>query len=417
MRLKIKILDYKNLEDSQWILCKSNLNEYLESLKPSFYEYIIQRKIVKNKYLSSLIDTVIGGEPVPMITLTLTDILQGINTGDIVTIEMEKIEILDGLQRTFRLWAYYKIIQEFDKHSGLTPIEFAKEVKNQYPEFFDSGIITLTKIKEHFSISQFKILETAFQRFDIYFILWGGLNSKRIIHKMLVLNAGQRPVSLTHQYELLFLFVWEEVKKTSGIKLFRERDPQATKIKAGDRKAGEYMFSSVIAGLRSYLENKPKRISIDDLDIEDLQQGESAMQINENVFTKPYIEKFLNKLKDIDEAIILKEKEEGRKWFVRDTTLSGMLAGLGKYVGIKETMTMEEIDILTEKGFDNLEKVINQIGFSLPQFQDEYYNLQSRTINVGTYVRVIIMEYTYNLLNNSPASWKTLFAQSKSTSK
>lgn len=417
MTLDVEILDYKDLDDSRWILCKSSLIAYLENLKPEFYEYIIQRKIVKNRYLNSLLETILSGEPVPIITLTSSEKFGPLEKGASLKVKMDQIEILDGLQRTFRMWAYYRLIKEFEKNSNLTPMEFAKNVKELYPEFFDVGILTLTKIKELYTGNQFKEIKSAFTNFDFYFFLWGGLTQTKIIHKMLVLNAGQRPVSLMHQYELLFLYVWEEAKKTSGVKLFRERDPLANRIKLGERNAGEYMFSSVIAGLRSYLENKPKRISIDDLDIEDLQQLDTNGQVNESVFTKPFITKFLQRLKGIDEAVIKKEKEDGKKWFVRDTTLSGVLAGLGKYVNVSEKMAIDEIDHLTDKGFNDLNRTIGAKGFSLQEFQTEYYNLQSRTVNVGTYVRAIIMDYTYKLLRSEPVSWKTLFEQAKTSNK
>jgi len=414
MLLKIEILDVKDLKDNIWFLCKGSLLDYLEKLKPSFYEYIIQRKIVKNRYLNTIVNTILAGEPVPIITLTTTNKLNDIAKGTFINLEMEGVEILDGLQRTFRLWAYYKIIEEFKTSKALQPIDFAKKIKESYPEFFDSGIITLTKIKEYFKEGTFDKIEKAFQSFEVYFFVWSGLSSNKAIHKMLVLNAGQRPVSLTHQYELLFLYVWEEVKATSGIKLYRDRDPSANKIKLGDRKTGEYMFSSVIAGLRSYLENKPKRISIDDLDIEDLQHGENGFQINEDIFTKPYIEIFLNKLKQTDEKVTEKEGEDGTKWFVRDTTISGFLAGLGKYANVSESMPIDEIQKLTVRVFDELAEKVLANGFNLKEFQEEYYNLQSRTINVGTYVRSIIMDYTLGMLTNSSPDWKTLFSKSKS---
>jgi len=414
MLLQIEILDAKDLNDNTWFLCKGSLLDYLEKLKPSFYEYIIQRKIVKNRYLNTIVNTIVAGEPVPIITLTTTIKLNDIAKGSYINLEMADVEILDGLQRTFRLWAYYKIIEEFKTSQGFQPIDFAKKIKEKYPEFFDSGIITLTKIKEYFKEGTFNKIENAFKDFQVYFFVWSGLSSKKAIHKMLVLNAGQRPVSLTHQYELLFLYVWEEVKSTSGIKLYRERDPSANRIKLGERKVGEYMFSSVIAGLRSYLENKPKKISIDDFDIEDLQLGENGFQINEDIFTKPYIEIFLNKLKQTDERVIEKEGEVGTKWFVRDTTISGLLAGLGKYAKVNESMPIAEIQELTIKVFDELAEKIVASGINLHDFQDEYYNLQSRTINVGTYVRSIIMDYTIGILNNASPDWKTLFSKSKS---
>jgi hypothetical protein len=213
MNFKIEVLDEKDLQDAQWVLCKGNLMDYLVSLKPSFYDYIIQRKIVKNRYLNSIVNTVVGSEPLPIITLTSIVKIGTPSKGKVISLDMEKVEILDGLQRTFRLWAYSRIIQEFKKNRDLSPIDFSKALKVKYPEFFDSGIVNLTKIKSYYNDDSFDTIENAFKNFDVYFFLWNGLTPGKVIHKMLVLNAGQRPVSLAHQYELLFLYVLEKAKR------------------------------------------------------------------------------------------------------------------------------------------------------------------------------------------------------------
>src|SRR5689334_19852767 len=107
--MKLTILDYKQLPDRGWILCRGNLLEYLENLKEDFYKFSIQRKIVKNQYLDTLISTIEQRDPIPIITLTYNDKNIKVNVGDILNINMQNVEILDGLQRTFRLWAYYTL--------------------------------------------------------------------------------------------------------------------------------------------------------------------------------------------------------------------------------------------------------------------------------------------------------------------
>ena len=68
----------------------------------------VQRKIVKNKYLDDLLTTIDLEEPLPNITLAYKDGIKLTNTGSIV-LDDSKLDILDGLQRTYRLWAFWKI--------------------------------------------------------------------------------------------------------------------------------------------------------------------------------------------------------------------------------------------------------------------------------------------------------------------
>ena len=407
---RLKILDCKTLDDRQWMLCRGNLAEYLESLKKDFYNFSIQRKIVKNQYLDTIVTTIKQGDPIPLITLTYNETGLEPIVGDDVNINMDNIEILDGLQRTFRLWAHDILIKEYDKRQIEEPTTFAKEIKNQFPIFFDTGILSLTKVKKFYSENEFQQIKSAFKDFDIYFIIWVNLPPKKVIHKMLVLNAGQRSVSKTHQFELLFLYLWEDLQKEQlGISLYREKDEKANKIKGGERNAGDYMFTTVIVGLRSFLEKKPLRVSIGDLDISELGQEESSRGINEEIFSADFIRSFLQHVKEIDEAVITKEGDEGKKWFVKDTTLSGILAGLGKYAEINENSDIDYLLQITEQSFKELLQKTKDVGFNLVEFKQQYNILSSRSVNIGNFIRKVVMNYTITLLQGEQPSWEKIF--------
>ncbi|MEI7513340.1 MAG: hypothetical protein WCJ74_01830 [bacterium] len=407
---RLKILDCKTLDDRQWMLCRGNLAEYLESLKKDFYNFSIQRKIVKNQYLDTIVTTIKQGDPIPLITLTYNETGLEPIVGDDVNINMDNIEILDGLQRTFRLWAHDILIKEYDKRQIVEPTTFAKEIKNQFPIFFDTGILSLTKVKKFYAENEFQQIKSAFKDFDIYFIIWVNLPPKKVIHKMLVLNAGQRSVSKTHQFELLFLYLWEDLQKEQlGISLYREKDEKANKIKGGERNAGDYMFTTVIVGLRSFLEKKPLRVSIGDLDISELGQEESSRGINEEIFSADFIRSFLQHVKEIDEAVITKEGDEGKKWFVKDTTLSGILAGLGKYAEINENSDIDYLLQIAEQSFKELLQKTKDVGFNLVEFKQQYNILSSRSVNIGNFIRKVVMNYTITLLQGEQPSWEKIF--------
>ncbi len=407
---KLKVLDSKTLDDREWMLCKGKLTDYLGSLKKDFYNFSIQRKIVKNQYLDTLVTTVKQGDPIPLITLTYNEVgLQPVVGAD-VNIDMNNVEILDGLQRTFRLWAHNTLVKEFESKKVEQPTQFAKMIKEEYPIFFDTGILSLTKIKNFYAENEFTQIKEAFKDFDVYFIVWVNLPPKKVIHKMLVLNAGQRSVSKTHQFELLFLYLWEDLQKEElGINLYREKDSVANKVKSGERIAGDYMFTSVIVGLRSYLEKKPLRVSIGDLDVSELGQEESSSGINEEIFSADFIRSFLAHIKEIDEAIIAKEGEHGRKWFVKDTTLSGILAGLGQFVQINENSNIDSIKHITTAGFEELLQKSQEVGFRLTEFEEQYNILSSRSVNIGNFIRKVVMNYTIALLKGEQPTWQDVF--------
>ncbi|HBS89135.1 MAG TPA: hypothetical protein DEA97_21490 [Bacteroidales bacterium] len=420
--MKVEILDFKIPEDRTWLLCKGNLLEYLEELKEEFYDFAIQRKIVKNQYLNTLLETIIHKDPIPLITLTYKqDSIKLVRNSEII-INLSQVEILDGLQRTFRLWSYLKAYEIITKYKLNSPSDFAKKLKEKYPIIFETGVISLGQIRKSWGSNQYKEIENYYKNYDVYFSIWVNLNDKKIIEKMLLLNAGQKSVSKTHQFELLFLHIWDDLQADQnfmtkiGVQLFREKEAETNKIKTGNREVGQFVFSSVVVSLLSYLEGSPQRVSTDDLfppDQSKINDSDDA-ELYKNVFDKVFIKDFLKHLKEIDAAICKEEPSQGISWFVKDTTLSGVLAAVGKYTPLSNELSQEQIRQKSDESFKGLKEKITTIGFNLQSFQNQYNNLSSRSVNIGNFIRKVVMNYTFDLLsNNKPQNWEYYFNAAK----
>ena len=90
--MNITILREKELQNGKkWYLAVCNLLEYMESLKDEFFNYDIQRRIVKNSYLDKLWTTISSGDPLPSITLTANvseDVKKGIDNSRVDEFEI-----------------------------------------------------------------------------------------------------------------------------------------------------------------------------------------------------------------------------------------------------------------------------------------------------------------------------------------
>ena len=72
--MHIEVLESKELDNGKkWFLCRGNLYEYIAELKKDFSTFSIQRRIVKNRFLDGLYNTIFAGEPIPSFTLTSID--------------------------------------------------------------------------------------------------------------------------------------------------------------------------------------------------------------------------------------------------------------------------------------------------------------------------------------------------------
>ncbi len=406
--MEIEILDKKEIQHRTWYLCKGKLIDYLEGLKIDFYEYAIQRRIVKNQYLDKLYSTIQIGDPIPTITLTYKKSKLNEIDYNQVSFDLSETEILDGLQRSFRLWAHLATSKQYSKTKS-DYRTFAKELKEINPLFFDSGVMSTRLIKSLIETNEIEKIPSRFSNYDVYFTIWTGLNEKEVIQKMLLLNAGQKSVSKTHQFELLFLHYFETINNSdTPIQLFREKNINANDIKRGIRELGQFMFSSVIVALQSLVEGKPLRVSTDKLiENEFIDSEETPEKVYDIVFSKEYLDLFLNKLFELDKLISINDAK-GKEWFSKDTSLSGIFAAIGRKINLQDP---ENVFSQTNDVFEKLNNSITKNGLNLTQFTNEYNVLSSRSVNIGSFIRKVVMEYTQSLLEEKQLTWSEIFNQ------
>lgn len=402
--MEFYLFDKKSLKTGNWYLCKCNLYEYLTNLSTDFYGFQVQRRIVKNIYLDGLYNTIISGDPIPAFTITANDVCTNETT---LEIDMSKMDILDGLQRSFRLWAILEFHKIAEENGITTPRDFIKHMKEQ-GEFGEMilglDFVSSSFLKKVLDEENYNSIIDAYKKFEIQIVIWEGLSENDIMKKMLLLNAGQRPVSSTHQYELLFLHKINEVTPKLGetIKLYREKDGNYFKIKKGDRSVGEYQMSSIIIALQSLIEKKPLRIAPANM-IEWDSDSFIETEYVAKYFNTDFLCCFINLIKKMDE--VLSEKDSNYlKWFGKDTTLSGIFAGLGKYINPENE----------NKLLDDIEKAIGRVAsgecdFRITEFESELSKLAGSRINVGNVVRNAIAAYTQELFTNGSASWNNAF--------
>lgn len=399
------ILD--ELHDRNWVLCKVSLWDYLQSVNPdTSFDFEIQRGIVKNVYLDSILDSVVSNEPFPPLTLLVNNINKDGNQ-----IAIDNFSILDGLQRTYRLWVYKQILEiakEPDLFEGShwkSLSESIRDIKLQVPDV--AKVVPFAILQKLFSadsnISLSK-LEAAFKSYNVYIYVWGNLNEKEIVNKMLLLNAGQMRVSIQHQYELMFLRIFSGLD--TPVVLVRSKEPRYASVKRGNREPGQFLFTTLVIGLRSFIEKKPIRLDRNF----NLNDEESISEVDASFyFSKPTLEHFLNCIYEYD-CNMSNQSEEFKKWLVKDTTISSVLAATGYCI----KRTCKDEDEFRKKSMEELPTILNnKLGtvsiFQLDKFEEQYERLSSVRINIGNVLRRAIFNYCVSLILGKSISWKEAF--------
>ena len=413
--MRLEVLDTKIVNGHTWALCKGNLLEYLEGLKTDFFEFSVQRKIVNNTYLDGIYTSIEKGEPFPAITLTYQMEIDKEARGEI-EIDSNQIEILDGLQRTYRLWVVL-YFEQIIRENHITDFKTFVETIIKTPEgevVLENNFVTPKLIKKFLATDEgspyASILKDSYSRFDVYFNIWTGLDEQDIIRRMLILNAGQKSVSSTHQYELLFLHFFDgnrlEYNKDT-IKLIREKDKKYRKVKKGERESGEFLMSSVVVALQSFINGKPLRIRpVNDINMDDNRLLEEGLVTK--YFNGETLSEFITELHSFDEKLAGKS-EDYVKWYGKDTVLSGLFGAIGAYLeNSNEPVEVSKISELTDK----LSKAADP--FELKKYYDAYdTKLESTKVNVGNAVRKAIFNYTMDLLTKGKSNWYEHFSQSR----
>ena len=396
--MNITILKEKKLQNGKkWYLAVCNLLEYIESLKDEFFNYDIQRRIVKNSYLDKLWTTISSGDPLPSITLTANV------KGDIGNSSVDEFEILDGLQRTFRLWAIKyldDLLKRMNTQDVSVLIEKMRKDENG-KRLLDSKVINRSILRKLLTDDKINIenLMNCYAQQDIVLNIWSGLNDEQIINKMLTLNAGPRSVLPTHQSELMFLHYFKKLQVPKGVQIIRERDDEYFSVKKKERKCGQFLMSSIIIAIQSLIERKPVRIQT----VNDLRTNDSVVEESSaSFFTKDNLVAFINLLLKLDKKF---DNDQIGSWIMKDTTLSGLFAAIGAVYNQGWTYNVP----LMLDFIHNKITVLNDENINYGEFNDAYNNLSSVTVNIGNAVRKAVYIYFKNLFLNIPMSWQEAF--------
>lgn len=390
--MDIKILDSK----PGWILGKVSLLEYIKSLTEENFRYEIQRGIVSNPFLDTILDAVVENKPLAPVSLVSKDFEDGDKT-----LSINQFNILDGLQRTFRFWIYYQLAKLAKEKNSNDYRLVTKEFKTICDDY--SLAVSPRQVRglfKHNNAINVWNLNELYSDFDLYLYIWTDLSVDQEIKQMLILNAGQKQMSLNHQFELIYMRLFEENTFDEGkIKILRSKDGKIT-----NRNIGEYSMSTVIIGVQSLVNMKPMRLSRDMLYKDDF-QNDMLLSSMDGVFTIGFVRKFLDMFNILDKKISV--NQEYSNWFAKDTTISGMMAGIGQHI---QALNHDSSYVLANLS-QSVESIVGAEAFRLDEYNKVYSELSGAKVNIGKVLRRAVMIYTQNVLDGTAMSWKEAFNQ------
>lgn len=411
--LKILSRREEKVTNSICYMCEGSLEDYITSIPERYTDYDVQRGIVNNVYLDRLTQTILEKRYIPPIVLIVEDYF--IEKHQTIIVE-NNFKILDGLQRTYRIKSIFNALNIYieELENGIDFSEFTKfklsKIYREKLEINDTNATILWNINKISKQNNYdlKYLKLIFCDFKQWFEVWINLEKKEQINKMLLLNAGHKPMDLKHQLELLFL----NIIPSDQLKNFVRAKDINSSFFYKKKKIGQLHLSHFISALLAFEATKP--INVDAKYLQNLQNDlDNELEKIKTYFEYEnliYLIDFTTKL-DVMFAEHYSEENIGLEWIGRETVLIGLFAAFGRFYKKKKEEGFsfsKSLDLIKEKIRKNI------VIFKIDEFNSaKTTSIDITKVNIGN-----IFKYTtFNamcqfLLNNkTEINWDTLFKQ------
>lgn len=396
--MEFKILDIRTESDGKkCFLCSTGLGVYIENLPDNYQDYEVQREIVVNSYLDKLIDTVLNLKHIPPIVLVLeaSDYIQDTNF-----LKVQNFKILDGLQRTYRLKTIWDTIAFFNKQfeSDENILQYTQfQISRTYSKelaTINSSSKIFQILSKFFTKNQSIDLRDLFYKNIQWFEIWTGLTPDDEVNKMLILNAGHKPVKTKHQLELIFRNILPIISKVENksFVLIREKEVSSLAFSKA-RQTGQFHFSQLIVSILSLKEGKPVTTNIDL--IQKAQDTDFEIEEFKEYFKYSFIKIFIDTIVDLDKSISNHFGDIGIKWIGREVSLVGIFSACGNH---SQSKGLTPLDSLLK-----IKNIIsaNPSNLNLEDYEKVRNTTELSKVNIGNVNKNAIYNAILNLLNDS----------------
>jgi len=330
------------------------IKTYLKFVGDKFDEFGIQRKRENHKGYARLKNDIKEGALLPPITLALKPEL----VKNYLPFFRSKPENIDSLNGLFSIDSCVYILD------GLQRTHIMKDLLTEGYGFDEDRKLLLE--------------------------FWFEDDMGNLIYRLIVLNSGQKPMSMRHQIELLFLTMQDKLRNDiSGLIMYNEREQKSRD------KANMFPFDRIVTGYQSYLNQSPE-IDKGKLISEKLDTGkvvtDADMVILEGYteYTK-YLTAYLN-LDSLTYTVYEKFKSfsGARNWLAEENVVNAFFAAIGLISD--EPVFKKRIDIAIDKLRTLLEdSVPGDDPFALKEYDEIRQAFNPKQFNIGFITRRTVM--------------------------
>lgn len=221
--------------------------------------------------------------------------------------------------------------------------------------------------------------------------IWFEKDINHLIYRLIVLNSGQKTMSMRHQVELLFMTLKNDLEKgIEGLEIYLEREGTIR------NHAKKFPFDRIVNGYYSLLTKSPEverdNLVVKKMNEDDILSSEEE-ELNESY---GYFVKYLRLYCEIDaEFYRIYNSHESlssfKSWLADENTIKAFFAAVGKFSNDEKKMNRVDnalgklIELL--KASDSTKDPI-----CMDEFKNIKSGIDSKKVNVGVGTRKLIMD-------------------------
>lgn len=206
--------------------------------------------------------------------------------------------------------------------------------------------------------------------------LWINISFGAIAYRMLLLNAGQKPMSIKHQVEVLSVKLEEDLRDIDGL------DIRSSLASQRRTRAGQFTLAKLAQCFQAWLQGSPN-IDVRNTVMEQLLAESAIETLGKSLSGAPAQDEFkalVSWMVDVDHAIW----KDAQQFFGNETVLLGLSAAVGA------AQRNESIRERMRSGLEKLRAAAIESGadaLAVDRFDELRQGADVRKINVGQYTR------------------------------
>jgi hypothetical protein len=358
--MSLKILGYTKdcRTETPVVYAEILINDYLKLVGTDFDKFEIQRKRVDPKKYTRLKEDIAKGALLPGITLAIDHL---------------------------KVHTYLEYITKLDSEGLITALQLHKETEEAKDIYILDGLQRSYIIKD---LSDEGVVFKEEQK--ILLEIWFEKEIEHLIYRLIVLNSGQKPMSMRHQVELLFMTLKKDIEKEiPGLEIYLEREGT---IRSHSKK---FPFDRLVNGYYSFMTKSPE-IDRDNLVVKKMNEDDvlSSKEEELNISYTSFI-KYLKLYCDIDDEFYRiynshLELSSFKNWLADENTLKAFFAAVGKYASDEKRIL--RVDNAMKKLLGELKLVSSGDPMYIEEFKKIKGGIDAKKVNVGNGTRKLIMD-------------------------